>query len=412
MRVVQLIIFTISLVSPLYAQKSFTVNLDPPGEITRLITNGDKYAFVSMCTKQGLISEVIEYYVFVEEKRFGPFEEVKDFSYSPNGKMLIFYVTVDGKRYIYIDNNRVGPFVRIEQIRFAPVTNTLSYTVFTGDNKTYVYFGKEKYGPYSTAWWIDFTKDGKQIAYTASEFGSPLFGKVNVYIGTKRVDGPFENVYMLQYSPNNTLYYCIEVGARGYICFNQIKIGPYLRIRSLIFSSDGKNIAYSAIPEGEYPNYYLYANKEKTGPYEKVADLLFSPNNKYLIYSIKLEGLWYICISNQRGVPIYLEKDYLSYDIYEKQFYQTISSDERNFAYRNYENGKWNLYIGTEKIAGPFNDVLAFKFTPDGSRLSFLAYLVDRLGLYTKVIYNGSEYTGSTFNNNIVYLNEDIITIE
>jgi len=77
-----------------------------------------------------------------------------------DGKILVSKLRI----YVIYGNDKYGPYDKIGKLQFSPDGKTLAYRVKI-DDKWYVISGNDKYGPYDYLEYLQFSPDGKNLAY-------------------------------------------------------------------------------------------------------------------------------------------------------------------------------------------------------------------------------------------------------
>ena len=325
--------------------------------------------------REGLISIIEERFVIIGKEKLGPFDNVRSFIFSPNGKTVAFQAKINGKWYLYEkDKKRVGPFDEIRipmwnektKIGYFYDDSSLIYSTRV-NHSCYIYAGSKKIGPFNTEliWDLFLYPDKKTIAfyfYADNRIGY-------VHVGTN-IFGPFNHIDSI-YSPDRQaiafLCYPDINGESYYYVVGEQQIGPFdyhdYRVGSFSFSLEGKAYAYSRKINGKW---YVFVDKEKVGPFDNVYDVAISPNGDAVAFSVQENGKNYL-VAERKWIE--LPKEQSAYDIH-------FSPDGKALTYC-IDNGRWREVnicigeniIGRKEIFGPFNQASQhepwFEFSPD-----------------------------------------------
>ena len=212
--------------------------------------------------------------------------------FSPSKQNYAYTVNIAGKNYLCTAKEKFGPFnSSLNNIEILNITdNEILYSI-KKENIYDIYINNKNYGEFPTKN-IVFSNDGKKIAYIHN----------NYVISENEKFGPSYGISDLCFLPDNkTLTYTIKINdeygdSNQYLCIGKEKVGPFNHIENIVFSNDGKHIAFIAtVDEGTY----IFNNKERIerlGSYNNIRYLTFLSNGN-LFYS-KLDSYNYNIVSS------------------------------------------------------------------------------------------------------------------
>jgi hypothetical protein len=121
--------------------------------------------------------------IYTGNKKLGTFTNhgrVHEVAFSSDGGK---YAIQTYKKNIYTENKEWGPFDKISFIEFSPDGKTLAFTAKTG-NDWYIYTENEKYGPFTQIKECKFSADSSAISFKA--LNNKLWTSYIIYKGKLR----------------------------------------------------------------------------------------------------------------------------------------------------------------------------------------------------------------------------------
>lgn len=255
-----------------------------------------------------------------------------------------------------------------------------------GEREIAVIDGKES-PEYEAIYSIEFSPDGSRIAYVASKAGKQFvvvdgkpwakYDEVHDPL-TFSPDGKRLACVVLNYDSNGNGTYCVLVDGNPGPKFKDIFTN------SLMFSADGKHIAYTASADGEH---YCVVVDGKPGPaYEEIggygggmssAHQMFGPNGE-VVYRARRAGKYYMVIGGKSSA---------AYDDIPDPF-PVFSADGKHYAFRVQQGEKWSVVL--DGVQGRDYQLVghdSVMFTGDGR----LVYSASKPDAFLTVI-DGKEY--------------------
>ena len=112
--------------------------------------------------REGFVSTITEYFVIYGKEKIGPFDDVDDLNFSPDGKNLIYKAKIDRKWYLFVGKERVGPFDFVDFPTFSPDGKSLVYEAeIDGKWYTKLFFNSKTYTGSICGGKVVYIKDGK-----------------------------------------------------------------------------------------------------------------------------------------------------------------------------------------------------------------------------------------------------------
>lgn len=318
--------------------------------------NDKKIAYVA---KEG--SE--EFIVLGDKEIKNGYKSVFRPAFSPNGKILAYNILEDGLAGIVAGDKKITPppNTRIEPSSlfiFNPKKNEIAYIVKTMDEDliiekgpgNFVAIADLKQGTskivgdlYDNISNLTFSPDGKKLAYITSE-GDYLTGKISIV-----VDG--QAIVQFDYSETNKIY-----------------------ISSILFNPDNKSVAY--VVTQNLKEHVVYGDKEGK-VYDRISHLVFSKNGKKLAYvGTMVKGSPDVIVINGKEFKTYTPQSLFGSDIIDFSLNVrnlVFSPDNNTFAYALGGYGLSYVVVGKERIDDNkfYTDVSPPVFSPDGKYIGF-----------------------------------------
>ena len=265
------------------------------------------------------------------ETSLGPFPpEVRESAVlSPDGRHVA-YIQSGADRRVVLDGQPQKPFDRVAGLEFSRDGTRLAYAAKRGDRWYVVSDGRESPG-YERVGLPHFSADGAKLAFVAlldvgkrtvvvngqagpsydvisggliafspagarMAYGAVRDGKCYLVSNGEEM-GPFDDLGTrtgYRFSPDGArLAFVALVGEDLHVVFDGRRSPPAYDVGEVIFSPDGKQVAYTA-QETEGGPWFVFRHNEKQGPFETIGDgsLQFSPGGARLAYAARTKGRW------------------------------------------------------------------------------------------------------------------------
>ena len=282
-----------------------------------------------------------DYYLVVNGVESKRYDDVNDYSFSPDGTTLVFRATLKGKNFLVINGEEGKRYDEVFAITFNPVNSEVVYWGRQGKNFFLVSNGTELNVSKQTAPTpksILFNPTGRSFAY----FVRDVF---------------------------NDSYYVVQDGVYS---------NPYDRIKfeKALYSRDGTTLAY---PAGKGNQEFIVLNGREEEKYDAVSDPVFSNDNFSIIYAANQGNKWFAVINRRK------EK---RYDMVKETIFSPSGNSYSYFAKRN---NKWFVVRNGVEGTELFDDVSNLRYSPDGTKLIFIATIINRTYLGSEVRVNRRE---------------------
>jgi WD40 repeat protein len=292
--------------------------------------------------------------------------------FSADNKNIVYVLTENQKYFLIVNGNKSGPYDYINEnsIRFNDNNGGIAYLVKLNDKQFIVYNGK-KSGPYDQAGFPVLSTEGNHMAYWV------IIDKQLFVILDGKKNKPFDAVGSIIFSEDgkHIFYDVMRNGKQGVVC-DTAESEMYVSLHSITTSPDGSRLAYgiSLSPgEGEFRDYVVVDGK-KAGPYEQVmpTSLIFSPDGKELAYCAQLPLSTIV-----NGVKVESEDEWfvVQNGKEQKRYHQlqgipVFSPNSLRMAYAGEKNSK--RMINSDGMEGDsFDDIYFMVFSPDSKRMAY-----------------------------------------
>lgn len=419
---------------------------------------------------QGLISVVKKYYVKIGEKKFGPYDSIGSWLFTP--EQIIYTAKNDNGVGLYINGDNIAYYKGISNFFISDDYKTLIYA-FESDSGCYFKCGKENLGPFEAVKFFLVSND-KLISYVVKEKS-----KFYIYTQNKKY-GPFDDVTDWKYCNNFFAYIAVKDNKKFIYTDKGLLAGPFNDVFLRDLSSDGKKLAYETIEDDKMTNAIpaitskLWINKsvveevwiiaeaifmndnellsniinkgggvyvkhgdKQIGPFRQVSDIACSANSKLFAFACSYDyapGKYYVRVGNEKAGP------------YDNCVNLSLSPNGGKIAYEIQDNGAWYLICNQQKM-GPYESIDDIKFSNDDKNFSYVTsdgnyrnyvlhmdkfesqkyddianvffsnnivhFTGNKNGVgYYMVVHKGKEIVGSYINGKIVYIIDDKIYME
>lgn len=275
-------------------------------------------------------------FLVLDEEEFGPYDELRSLSFSPDGERFSFFAEKEGKWFFVLNGEEKGPYQDYYDFDFSPDSKRYAFITQEG---LLILDGKEL-GPY------DMFGGLTTLIYNSSQYRDFLF------------------------SPDSKRFsYVAEKGDKWFLFIDEKEIGSYDSFGYFTFSPDSKRFAYQVQKEGKW---FVFVDGEEFGPYDDSPGyFIFSPDSKRFAFQANKGG---------KGIIVLDGKEIGPYDTFEELIYGfekrnfLFSPDSKRFAYQAQREGKWFVILD-EKEFGPYPNVpnfFEFTFSPDSKRFAYI----------------------------------------
>jgi len=233
----------------------------------------------------------------------------------------------------------------------------------------------------------------------------------------------YDMVYGLRFSPDSMiLAYIARKDDAFSVYANQDRHRAFVMVdpnQGLIFSRDSKNLAYVASSDGQ--SWQLVKNGEPGEAFEQIKHVTFSPDSSRLVYAARKDGKWHLVEGQDKGSAyidikrilfspdserlVYAARDdegaFMVLDGEKSEPFEYLpgepvfSRDGKRLAYAVAEERRGNVRMRmvVDGKAGPaFHRIGAYRFSPDGKQIAYMAVKDDETGMMVHDGEVGDEY--------------------
>ncbi len=294
-------------------------------------TNGNQ---INYSAKIGL-----GYFVIMGDKKFGPYSNMGEIAFSPDGKR---FAAITG------DYNNKEIKIVIDGIEQRKSYDWASEPIISADGKHIAYFTREqtkyvigkhtvvidgnesdqfdKVGTEPLGRWGIFSPDGNKFAYSYINYITPNepsgYLIIKDFVTNKNIIyGPYSgSIYAMEFSPNNEHVAYIVSGKTGWmVIIDGVEGKKYKGTGNLTWAPDSNKIAYRAYSEKlnakcersydrtcAWESFVVVEGKE-IGPYDFTPafgfegdPIIFSHNSKIAAYRVAINKKWFAVIGDKK----------------------------------------------------------------------------------------------------------------
>ena len=255
----------------------------------------------------------------VDGKPGRAYDNIGDFSFSAQDTRFSYRAVKNGKQCIVVDGIE-GPWYNGIPIKnnklFSSNSEHFAYVALTDTGCVLVLNGKEQRHHFKLITDVVFSKGGTRFAYKG----------------------------LIEGSIDKNQKWCVVADGKKHNVYN--------RIFDIVFSSDSKHLAYSAVIGRDM---VIVIDGKESKHKNQYGLPVFSKDSKYLAYSFRQSDKFYFLMDNEKHGP---------FENVAQFFY---SPDSAQYAFLAKKNGKFHCIINGE-IGHGYDNISAFKFSPDSSR--------------------------------------------
>ncbi len=274
------------------------------------------------------------FYVFAEGNRIGPYADVQELQWSPDGRRLAYVAAeaLSPERFAVIDGQKGPPATNVARLRFSADGMRAAYIATTKEGCRVVADGKpgSLYRHVQQLWfsgdalsvvshvrldggWAIAVDDRPGVAY--DEVGPPVFNRNATIVayaarrGAKSfavVGGvesePCDVVYRLVVGETSGAAYALMQGKTCVLVHNghEVRKGPS-RPNHLAISADGASIAFSESHDGKVR---IVSDGEPGEAFTAVDRLTFAPDGRTVVYTAHDGDQGFVVVGKRRHGPM------------------------------------------------------------------------------------------------------------
>jgi len=307
-------------------------------------------------------------------------QAVSQITYSPDGRRAAYIVKRDGKELVVL-NDKAGPeYAYVNELQFSRDGSRFGYIAGEGkkESSRYVAVIDGVQGLWSEVHpRLAFSRDGHHAAYDAKQNGK-MFVVVDDQIGPR-----FDYIFDLNFAADSEIYYFAKNGGGvldydGWVLVlgkDQLPLGKGFPSEPTI-SENYEHIAYTlSRDEGTH----LVIDNQVGKTYYQIKSPVFSSDGKSLAFVANFkEDADFLVIATIETSTDHSEKP-IVHETTRSPEYDAITdvilnSDGSKFAYRAIKNGK-RIVVTSDRQIPDFDEVFSLLFSADGKKLAFVAGL-------------------------------------
>jgi Tol biopolymer transport system component len=314
-------------------------------------------------------------YVVHGDHRSEEFERLESgLFFSRDGKTLTYVARKDGKTYVVRGGQMGEGFQQVEDFTMSPDGSTPAFVIGSQSGKRIIRVGDHEVGADSShATLPTFGPEGKTLAYVgwkvehrASTFLTDAVNKstcrliVGEWLGpwVDEISGP-----LIFSSDGKRVAYVARKGHKSFVMVNGNRDEAFDAIHSLRFTPDGR-VAYAAV-DGE-KNYVVVGTRKTPAPGRVSGKLAFSSDGRTLAYAASEGNTAFVVVGDRRGEGFDLVSD------------PVLGPDGKTAAYWGARGKKHYPVIGDRVGPDHYNrwssvDPVHFVFSPDGKTVAYKA---------------------------------------
>jgi dipeptidyl aminopeptidase/acylaminoacyl peptidase len=283
---------------------------------------------------------------------------------------------------VVFDGHPQKPYAKVDGLIFSPDSKWLAYAASTGEGQWKVVVNGREEETYQRVGMPQFSPDSKRLAYVALQ---PDGGRMVVVNG--RPGKPYEMILQgrIYFSPDGRrLAYAARVNKR-WLAVVDDQEGPAFdflgAVTGIQFSDDGSRMAYAALSDVEAarqgkPAWNVILDGRKQPAYQNIGDLVFSPDGKRVAYAVQNAGPWRVSLDGSEQKP------------YEAIGAGTLrfNADGQSLVYAAKQAEKW-VIVKDNHASRPYDGVSDLLFSPNGKHLAAIV----QSGPTELVVANGQE---------------------
>lgn len=286
------------------------------------------------------------------------FDEVKAPSFSADAKRFSYFARERKNWFVVLNDKRIGPYEELKGFDDAPMYGPDARVVYAAkiEKRWRLFVGEEKSEPFegivaSGYQPPAFSADGKSLAYVAKKDKR----RVIVFNG-HLVGSEYDDVRCPVLSRDGKTLVYAALKEKLWSLVGVEEPGPASEdTPDIVLSPDGRTVAYTA-KRGK--GAFVVVGSKAGEEFDYVDRPVFSPDGKRTAYVGRRDGKASAVVDGVRG------------DEYERAYYLVFSPDSRTVAYAAERDGHEYIVIG-ESGSSEYRDVSRPIFSSDGRKVAF-----------------------------------------
>jgi len=348
------------------------------------ILDHTKVALSLFCKKAAaVVEEKGKYFVISSDEKIGPYDDVNTLVFDSDCRLT--YYAREGTKTSFMAHKMSG----IPLLKQSDINERLAVGDSTKDGKRFVVINSREYGPYNGVSGFVFSPNGEKVAYAAAkQQGDKEFF---VFVSNGKESKPYEHISLVSnpaiaLGPNGEEVFVAEKEGKCVVVLNGKEIafcGTSGYSQNPVFSKDG-HLAYLYFDFDGNPSVVVDEKKGKTYKNAVIYSLVFSPDGKKIAYVVCQDqvfeqgGKCFVVVDGKE------EKQYggrgtngiafLTFSTNGKVAYFVMQGDKR--------------FIVVDGVEGKsYDDIMRINFSPTEE----LAFFAEKGENDFVVVYNGKE---------------------
>lgn len=321
--------------------------------------NGDTLVYVGMKGVNKLFRRALSVRIN-EERDERLYDEISPTIFTPDGKSWAYKIRDDNDWYLIVNGVESRRYDSVNFHQFSPDGSSLTFKA-TLNGKSFLVTDGDEGKKYDDIFAITFNPVNSEASYWGRNGNQYYLVSGNKEINVSRQVPPVDNSILFNPKGNSFAYFVRDLITDDYFVVQDgVYSNPYDRIKweEANYSKDGSTLAY---PAGKGNREFIVLNGKEEEKYDVVQFPKFSNDNFSLIYIANEGNKWFAVINRKKEKRYDMVKDVV------------FSPSGNSYAYCAKLNNKWFIVRNGVEVSALFDDVSGLTFTPDGSKIVFIA---------------------------------------
>lgn len=321
--------------------------------------NGDTLVYVGMKGVNKLFRRALSIRINKEQDE-RLYDDISPTIFTPDGKNWAYIIRDDNDWYLVINGVESKRYDSVNLHQFSPDGSSLVFKAKL-NNKSFIVIDGEEGKKYDDVFSITFNPKSNEVSYWGIIDNQYYLVCGNKEINVSKQVPPVSNSILYSPSGNSFAYYLKDIKDDNYyVVQDGIYSKPYDRIKwqEAVYSKDGTTLVY---PAGKGNKEFIIINGREEEKFDFVSSPKFSNDNFSLIYIANEGNKWFAVVNRKKETRYDMVKEV------------NFSPTGNSYSYFAKKDNKWlvvkNGIEGEEK----YDDVYGLTYTPDGSKIIFIA---------------------------------------